>query len=301
MNDTRKKERKNNKVIYSALVGHYDEIRQPEVISEEFDYIIFSNDIPEKQLGIWEIRPIHYFNPIQTKIARYVKTHPEELLPEYDYSVWMDLNVLIKSNLIYTKVTELIQQNILVSSMYHLGCQCIYEEMFRVLDRRYEHENIILNWGHYLRQENYPLDNGMFETNILFRSHKNKQIAEMDKLWWWCIEKYSRRDQLSFNYALWKFNIPYHFLLGVEKNTRNDSSFEIYKHSKSNIILTEKQKPWLMRIAWQNRIREEMVRKLYYQAYSSPFPHLYAATWGISYQCYKNALKIKKHIFRCIY
>lgn len=74
-----KPEFKMNKfVIYTAIIGNYDEILQPQVIDDRFDYVLFSN---ENRVGVWQVRPIAYVNDIQTKIARYVKTHPEELLP----------------------------------------------------------------------------------------------------------------------------------------------------------------------------------------------------------------------------
>ncbi|MBR5328436.1 MAG: hypothetical protein IKV31_07870 [Paludibacteraceae bacterium] len=39
--------------IYTAMVGGYDEIMQPTVIDDRFDYILFSNDIKEDRVGVW--------------------------------------------------------------------------------------------------------------------------------------------------------------------------------------------------------------------------------------------------------
>ena len=36
-------------VIYTAMVGGYDEIMQPLVVDDRFDYILFSNDIKENR------------------------------------------------------------------------------------------------------------------------------------------------------------------------------------------------------------------------------------------------------------
>ncbi len=196
----------NTKVIYSALIGGYDEVRQPEVVSEEFDYILFCNDIAEKQVGVWQIRPIEYTNPIQTKIARYVKTHPEELLPEYEFSVWMDLTVVIKSDYIYKRAIELYNQGTLIATHIHPERKCIYNEMFGMLKFRWEYENVILDWGRYLRQQHYPRNTGTWETRVLYRKH-SKQMHQFNNEWWRCIETYSRRDQLSFNYVLNKCNV----------------------------------------------------------------------------------------------
>ena len=75
----------NKFVIFTAVVGNYDEILQPKVVDDRFDYILFSNDIKEKNIGVWQVRPINYINEIQTKIARWVKTHPEEYMDRCEY------------------------------------------------------------------------------------------------------------------------------------------------------------------------------------------------------------------------
>ena len=65
----------NRYVIYTAVVGNYDEIKQPQVVDNRFDYILFSNDIKEKNVGIWQVRPIPYHNPILLKT---------QLIQDYD-------------------------------------------------------------------------------------------------------------------------------------------------------------------------------------------------------------------------
>ena len=133
-------------VVYSAIIGSYDNISQPTVIDDRFDYILFSNDFSEQNIGIWQIRPIKYHNDIQTKIARWVKTHPEKLLPEYKCSLWIDANIDINAADIYKRVIYLYNNNILISSMVHLKRNCIYDEMITVLKSKLETEDCILKW-----------------------------------------------------------------------------------------------------------------------------------------------------------
>ena len=45
-------------VIYSALVGAYDTIFQPEVVDDRFDFVLFTNEVKEDHVGVWKIRPI---------------------------------------------------------------------------------------------------------------------------------------------------------------------------------------------------------------------------------------------------
>lgn len=221
------------KVIYTAIVGSYDTILQPKAINEDYDYILFSNDIHEDNIGVWKIKKIPYSNDDKTRIARYVKTHPEKLLEGYKHSVWMDANVQIISDVFYERISEHISANTLVSSMWHNERNCIYEEAAVVAFYELESEITIVNWLQFLLKEKYPQKNGLFETNVVYRCQNSPLIAEMDSLWWSCIDQYSRRDQLSFNYVLWKLHITCPYFLSDTENARNSDSLKYYFHENS--------------------------------------------------------------------
>ena len=273
-------------VIYSAMVGAYDDILQPKVVDERFDYILFSNDIKEARVGIWVVRPIAYHNDDNTRICRYVKTHPEEMVPGYEVSIWMDSNVQILTNYFYKRVIELDEQNVLFSSMWHPNRDCIYAEAFTVVKMRVEYEDVVADWCHKLQKEKYPRHNGLCETDVMFRKHNGCLTAETDVLWWQCIERYSRRDQLSFNYALWKKGIPCHYFLGKGLNVRNTEHFQliVHKDTKHNHCPMKKNEAWLMRHLWRHPEDEHKIEDLYYQCYKYPFPRVWVALAGQYYR-----------------
>lgn len=80
--------------VYTAIAGSYDSIKLPERMDPRFDYILFT-DKPAPSTGVWEIRPITYFQKDPTRAARFVKTHPHLLLPGFDIAVWIDSNIMI--------------------------------------------------------------------------------------------------------------------------------------------------------------------------------------------------------------
>ena len=270
-------------VIYSALVGDYDEVLQPMVVDERFDYVLFSNDIKDSRVGVWQVRPISYENPDNTRVCRYVKTHPEELLKEYEVSVWIDANVQPLSGYVYERIAELDNQGVLVSSMWHPVRKCIYEEAFAVMNMMVEHERVVVEWCHRLRKERYPRDNGLCETGLVFRRHQEVSVRKLDALWWYCIDHYSRRDQLSFNYVLWKLNVPYELFLGGGRNARKTEFFRLLKHkdpTDHNHCQIVKNEAWLMRHCWKHPAETSRVERLYYKAYATPFPHLTMVVLG---------------------
>lgn len=264
------------------MVGAYDDILQPLVIDERFDYILFSNEIREKNIGVWQIRPISYYNNDNTRICRYVKTHPEEFVPRYEASVWMDSNIQILTPYIYDRVEELNNEGVLFSSMWHPVRRDIYEEAFAVVNMMLEHENVVVDWCHRLRKENFPPQSGLCETDVLFRKQNGCLTSETDVLWWQCIERYSRRDQLSFTYALWKKKIPIHYMFGEGFNVRNTEYLKLVMHNdvRHNHCPIGKNEAWLMRHCWKHKEDTKRIEKLYYKLYASPFPRFWVALAG---------------------
>ena len=275
------------------MVGEYDDILQPLVVDDHFDYVLFSNEIQAKTIGVWKIKPIAYFNSDNTRICRYVKTHPEEMLPEYDVSIWIDANIQILTSDFYKQIKELLEQGILVSSMWHPVRRDIYEEAFAVVNMMLEHESVVVDWCHQLRKEKYPSLGGLCETNVMYRQNGVNIVKDTNALWWRCIENYSRRDQLSFTYALWKKNIPIHYMFGEGKNARNTEHLKLVPHNdlRHNHCVIEKNEAWLMRHCWKHEEDKDKIEKLYYKLYALPFPHFLVALAG---QYYRLVDRIKK-------
>lgn len=223
----------NKFAIYTAVVGNYDEIRQPLVIDSRFDYYLFSNTISEKQIGVWQIKPIEYTNSDQVKIARYVKTHPETLLPEYTATLWMDANIQIASAWVYNRFLELYQGEVQVAVCKHPHRDCIYEELCVVCASSIESLNVGRNWILYLEEQKYPKHNGLYETGVIYRRNRDS-VKEMDLIWWFYIDSFSRRDQLFFNYVLWKLGLRIVFFI-EEETIRTSQHFLCVSHPRHRL------------------------------------------------------------------
>lgn len=276
------------KVIYTAVVGNYDEIKQPLAVDERFDYVLFSNDINEKRIGVWQVKPIPYHNPIQTKIARWVKTHPEELLSDYPCSLWMDANMRIVSSDIYDRCMELFHNSIPIASVTHPDRDCIYDEAVCCMSIQIETELVAIPWLHKIHHEGYPYNNGLTETNILFRLHRDS--ARFDQLWWQCIEKYSRRDQLSFDYVLWKTGMSRALILPEGTSARNSSWVAINTNHKNSsrkkLPLTSRDFPFLYHYKGIYPYKDYWnfnFNHLYEKLYVKPKPLMWARIKGMYY------------------
>lgn len=272
--------------IYTAIVGNYDTIRQPLAVDERFDYYLFSNDIREGHIGVWQVRPIPYSNPIQTKIARWVKTHPEELLPTYEYSLWTDANIQICLPNVYERFVALKEDGAKVASMWHHQRDCIYDEAVEVMCAQREHELPVYRWLQILKKERYPHLNGLFETNVLFRAHHHNPVRDMDALWWNCIDNYSRRDQLSFCYALWKKQLECAFFLPKGQNVRNNPDFEHIVHDRGGlVVIGRKEDPFMNYYQKVHpNFERDRLTKIHRCLFRTPYPLFFLILLGQYYR-----------------
>ena len=274
--------------IYTALIGGYDSIQQPKVIDDQFDYYLFTDDIQEKEIGIWKVRRVEYTNTDKTRIARYVKTHPHRLLPEYDATLWMDANVQIISSKIYDRFIYLSSSNIDVASIYHPFRDCIYDEAFEVsYSKRYgrlEHDVIAINWCHYLFQECYPSHNGLFETNILFRKN-TESVNVANDLWWECINDFSKRDQLSCNYVLWKYQLKLDDFLPQGEHAQHSYEVRYIPHeqvSRRKLVNADVLEQWRYKTVNLSNWTLKMWQRVWRKASESNKPFAILNVYGLA-------------------
>ena len=89
---------KNNRVVvYTAIFGKKDDLIEPLVVPKNCDFICFT-DLPLAS-KVWKVRNITRPHPDATRAARRVKLLPHEFVPEYETSLWVDGNMLIKTDI----------------------------------------------------------------------------------------------------------------------------------------------------------------------------------------------------------
>lgn len=217
----------NSKVIYTCITGRYDQLLQPEIIDRDFDYICFSNDIPVKQIGIWQIRKISFENSDNSRVSRYPKILPHKVLKEYEYSVYMDANIQIIGKDFYSIVKNKIEEGVLIAQVPHLERDCVYEDI-----RTAYYYNKVDFFSAYkqfkhLRTEGYPKHNGLYENNVILRNHNEQNVIDISENWWKEYSSYSRRDQFSLVFIYWKKKFKPCLLFGETLNARNVSHLKM--------------------------------------------------------------------------
>lgn len=219
-------------VVYTVLVGNYDAIYQPLVVDERFDYVLFTDSCDEEFVGVWKVKKISYYNDDKTRLSRYPKMHPNDLLEGYVASLYIDANIQITSKRIYDRVVECYEQKFDWAGIQHPIRDCIYDEAYAIYGL--DTEKNIFQWCHRLRDEKYPRHNGLFENNVIFRAH-NQSTKKVNDLWWNMYEKYTRRDQLTLFYVLWKNpNMKITLLLPEGESSCNSNTVQVNKHNSAS-------------------------------------------------------------------
>lgn len=211
------------KVVYTALTGFYDALEQHDYIHPDYDYICFSNDFGDiEKIGIWKIRKIKFQSEDKQLQSRFPKLQPHEVLQEYDISLYVDANVNIKTSFVFNRIEELTKRGVLLAGMKHQLRDCLYEEGYRVaLTRVDSNTKAIRKQLTYYKRQGFPRHFGMYEANVIFRHHNNPLIIQQCNDWWHLRLNFSKRDQLGYSFTLWKYNIPFNFLLPENQWARN--------------------------------------------------------------------------------
>lgn len=226
------------KVIYTSLVGKYDSLTNPRHIMPNWDYICFSNNIKKREGSIWEIRPIPFQHTDNTILSRYPKMNPHLVLSEYEYSLYIDANIIVLDNHIELRIDELINQKITLSLIPHPIRNCIYKEAEICIEDGVERKKTILKQVKFLKNQKFPENVGLFENGIIFRNHNDQTISSLDTDWWNLYLKFSKRDQLSLCYLLWKNNIYCEPFTPKGISVRNHPSFCYVIHKRTLIQRT---------------------------------------------------------------
>lgn len=225
-----KRNRKATKAVYTCITGDYDQLINHKYINPEWDYICFTDnaELLKKDTGIWEVRLIENKNLDDTRINRYYKINCHIVLPEYEESLYVDGNINILTPYIFDLIKA---QNKPLIVPKHFSTNCIYKHFEWALNVSVDSKHLLEGLKTLIQCDHFPPNYGFTENNCLYRKHNSKDIDKIMADWWYLVKYYSKRDQLSFCYVLWKYNIlPADISI---PNLRSDNNnFAFIKHIK---------------------------------------------------------------------
>jgi len=196
------------KVVYTCITGGYESLKKPSYVNADFDYICFTD--ADIKSDFWQIRPL----PKETeglsnvKKQRYVKINAHKVLPEYDFSVWIDGNVDIRGNINEYIAANCQRSKGVISIGTHPERDCTYEEAKACVHYKKDTMDNMAEQIDFYRKEGLPEHYGLVQTCIVFRYHNDEQCVQLMEEWWNELYSHkSHRDQLSISYVQWKTGI----------------------------------------------------------------------------------------------
>jgi len=189
----------NRKVVYTAITGGLDQLKEPEYVSDGVDYICLTDDSSVRSAQ-WKVVYIEFYYRDPRRLAKVFKLLPHKFLAAYEQSVWIDGNMTLVGP-IEQILMQFVDNRFDIAFFQHPARNCLYSEAAACLRWGKDRRDIIdAQIKRYLKT-GYPKNNGLIMGGVIFRSHNIDTVKKVMEMWWSEVDENSVRDQLSFNYC----------------------------------------------------------------------------------------------------
>ena len=222
-------------LIYTIITGNYDNIKQPLVIEEGVEYILYTNNSEIKDAGAWEVVQIpseQWLGRTEREnnilLSRKVKMLPHKYLPkECELSIYMDADMLIKGPL--TELLKDLHEETLFAACRHSYCSSVREEIEDLVAKGMVNETQVQQqWQRYV-EWGFNDNMGISENGLLIRRHNDASVAQLMELWWTEYQSGCLRDQVSLMPCMYRTDFMPYFQF-IEMDIRNNNFVEVMRH-----------------------------------------------------------------------
>ena len=227
-------------IIYTCLIGEYDQLREPEVIDSDADYYCVT-DQKNITSNTWEMLDLNDYLPEELKSVspsiknRYVKWNPHIFFPKEIFSLYCDASISIINREVYNRIDFLIKNCKKIAMPKHWERDCSYEEAWAAVQAKKLSPEIAQRCIDFYKQESFPKHTGLYECGIIFRQHNDITILEFNTQIWHFIINGCNRDQLAVPFFAQKYGLNIIDWNGGYHSSRSYfsrfSGFFIYPHS----------------------------------------------------------------------
>ena len=191
--------------VYTCITDNYDKLVSPANVDRRLDYFYFTDD-PATLAPPWILKPIDLRHLSAKDQNRYVKMFPHKCLPEYDVTVYVDGYIRIVGDL-HALIRESLKSPEDIFLYRHLQRNCVFAEAAACSHYSNDWIWTLASQMRKYSREGYPVDNGLFEANVIIRKNTARMHRLMDT-WWDEYRSGAKRDQLSLPVAAWRLGIP---------------------------------------------------------------------------------------------
>lgn len=198
-------------IIYTCITNNYDWLLPPIWNAPGVRHICFTDDLDIQANG-WEVFRIPAGPEVinGTLANRYCKIFPWKILPEHDWSLYIDANVRVIADP-SPIIAETHAAGAELAIPRHPTRADVWQEAeaCRRLEKiaRCERPVLEAQLARYQRR-GLPQASGLTENNIIVRSGESVRLMPVMERWWEELRAGVQRDQLSLPYILWETATP---------------------------------------------------------------------------------------------
>lgn len=194
-------------VVYTAIIGPGLQLNDPKVVSDEWDYVCFTNRT-DLQSEVWDIRreiTPDFCGACSRKYSRRAKILNDVFLPEYDQSIWIDAGYRLRvtpEHIMEKYELDLCRMAIMENR------RSVYEELAACIAEKKGNNDDMLRQVRRYQEEELPDSVKTAYCGFIYRRHRDADVAKLMNIWWEELCRGSERDQISYGYAIWKHPVP---------------------------------------------------------------------------------------------
>lgn len=217
--------------VYTCITGNYDNLNEVEVIEDSVDYLCFTNNKNLKS-KTWKIVYIDNDGLNNQHLSRKIKMLGHPIIADnYDISVWMDASVIWKK-----KISNFVSDYLKdapFAAFKHSERKKVSDEAKACLRYHKDSKEKITQTIQFLESEKFPDNLGLYEMTVFIKKHNDPHVIKAMSLWFEMVQKYSKRDQLSFMYVIWKTRLR---INPINLSVWHNSWFYTVPHIKNSTI-----------------------------------------------------------------
>ena len=218
--------------VYTVVFGKYDSFLEPYCHPDNIDYYLITDQEVDINKTSWIKMDISAFESelkgmTNAEKNRFFKMNPFDVFPDYQYSIYVDGNVQI-----ITDLSEYIYRigSCGFAAHMHSSRDCVYEESKAIVFAKKETQENMDRHIKHLRNDRFPAHYGMLECNVLVRRNNPVCKKLMEERWKEFLT-YSKRDQISIPYVLYKNGITVDEVGTLGNNVYENPAFRIVTHN----------------------------------------------------------------------
>lgn len=223
-------------VVYTAIFNNYDWLKDPFIVSDDIDYVCFS-DTDKIKSKIWKVVRVEDNSMSPSLLNRKIKLlYPYIYFKDYEYSLYVDGSVMMIGD-ISKFLSSYINTKPILMNFKHPNNDCIFVEMERCIKQGRGNSKMLRKQYNVYKADGMPEHFGMSDNKIILRRNCEEGNALMSE-WYEHVCNYSGRDQVCLSYILWKHDLNYTFF---DEIIEQNEFFETWPHNNA---------PWYM-MSWR--------------------------------------------------